>query len=352
MNELKALAVDMTEAEYHAYPAYSYSIIAKYARGGFSSLSTLFDKTEATPSMEFGSLFDCMVTRSYDVKKEYCVCDTIPPDSDRKVIDYIISKGNTITNNISDISYEILQDAFDTCEYYKAWKFDTKVKRITQYDDYFKAKLSGKNIISSTDWVDAVTMYKSFMQNDFIKNLFGKKSTSKIEYLYQLKFICNYALKSGKTVQIKIMPDLIVVNHINKTIQLVDLKTSSSPAWDFKTNFLNFRYDLQAHTYSTIIQKIIIADKTLNAYTVLPYLFVDISRSDMTPVVYTYDQTDISQVYGLSITRDDKTYTYSNWETLLSQIIEYKDTKAKVPSYIDLSKPNDLINILNTTLWK
>ena len=61
MKELKDISWNVTEEEYRADPALSYSTLAKYERGGFNSIPTLFDKVES-PSLTLGSAVDSLIT--------------------------------------------------------------------------------------------------------------------------------------------------------------------------------------------------------------------------------------------------------------------------------------------------
>ena len=189
-------------------------------------------------------------------------------------------------------------------------------------------------------------MYKVFRNDEYLKTLFGTKNTKDVEYLYQTKFVVDYTLPSGRQVKVKFMPDLLVVNHAEKTIQPVDLKTSTMPAYDFKENFLKFRYDVQANLYTCGLQILIAQDADLKDYTILPYLFTDISRVDMIPVTYVYDPMSDSQVNGLTFCVGERTYSYKGWQTLLDEIITYEESQAKVPNYIKTDEPNDLLSIL------
>ena len=45
------------------------------------------------------------------------------------------------------------------------------------------------------------------------------------------------------------MPDLLIVNHENKTILPIDLKTSSHEEWDFPKSFVQWNYQIQARLY-------------------------------------------------------------------------------------------------------
>lgn len=344
MQSLKDYSLNLPEQAYHDYDAWSYSIISKYAKDGFSALATLHDKVEPTPSMEFGSLFDSMITRGKKTLDDYAVVDVTVPDAEKKALDYI----STATNDkFDDLTKEFIYDRCQECGYQPRWRMDTTYDHLKPYSSYYDTLKSGKKIVSRKDWEDAFEMFQNFRADPYLKELFGTKNSDDIEYIYQSQFCEEYVLPSGKTVFVKVMPDLIVINHKNRTIQLVDLKTSSVPGWNFKENFLKFRYDLQAHVYSDIIALVINKIPEYSDYTILPYIFTDISRSDKIPVSYVYDQTDESQKNGFSYTIGEKTYQYKPWDVLLDEILSYEESKAKVPSYIKLSEPNNLLDILN-----
>ena len=137
------------------------------------------------------------------------------------------------------------------------------------------------------------------------------------------------------------MFDLLVVNHKDKTIQPVDLKTSSMPAYDFAEHFVKMRYDIQAQLYYDVLREVVYNISEYYNYQVLPFLYTDVSRTDMVPVTYSYDPS-----LGLSFTKGEKTYTYKGWEELLAEILVYEENEAKVPNFITTAGSNDLIDIL------
>ena len=51
----------VTEPEYRADSALSYSTLARFAREGFNKLDSLFDKLD-TPSLTFGRAVDALIT--------------------------------------------------------------------------------------------------------------------------------------------------------------------------------------------------------------------------------------------------------------------------------------------------
>lgn len=341
---IKELSLKLSEPKYHAYPAWSYSLIARYAKKGFAALATLHDRIEPTPSMEFGSLFDSVITRGKRTLDSYAIYEKDIPAAEKRVLDMLAVI--TVENELSSVPQEVVAAAIKNCGYYPKWGYDAQYKHLSEYADYFRMIRSGKRPVSKTDWDDAMEMARVFRNDTYLKDLFGTKNTEDTEYVYQAQFVAEVMLPSGKIAQVKIMPDLLKINHTAKTVQPVDLKTSAMPAWGFKENFLEFRYDLQASVYSDILRIVMDESDDLHDYTILPYLFTDVSRTDKVPVTYVYDQTDITQTDGLCYTAGERTYSYKHWTVLLDEIITYEETHATVPSYISTTSPNNILEII------
>ena len=339
-HSLKDYSLNIPDKQYHDDPAWSYSVIARYAKDGFNAMATLHDKTTPTPSMEFGSLFDSILTKGKKTLDEYVISDTCPPPAEKGVLDHLLTMTDV---PFYDIPSFTLEQAWADVEYQKKWGYDAKFKHTEEYRDYYESRRTGKKVVSKADWDDAVEMAKIFRNNPYLSTIFGTKSSDKKEFLYQTQYKTTMTLPDGREVEVKIMPDLLVVDHEEKTILPVDLKTSSVPGFDFAENFLRFRYDIQSSLYSDVLEKIMWEDEQYAEYTLLPYLFTDISRSDKVPVTFEYDPHSPSQLNGLSFGQ----YQYKNWKTLLMEILDYEATNAQVPSYITLDGPNDLLTILN-----
>ena len=336
----------LPEKEYHAYPAWSYSLIAKYAKDGFGSIATLHEPTIPTPSMEFGSLVDTIMTKSRkEFEDEYVIDETVAtcPPAEREVFDKLLSMG--VGNScFDDINQGFIFDAISRCDTFcsKYKKDDTRLAKLRENKDYYDLRRTGKKVVSKSDFEDALEMARALWTSDNTKDIFRKGEKDGVEYIYQAQFMESVMLNSEREVNVKIMPDLLIVDHNNMTVQPVDLKTSSIPGWQFKDNFIKFRYDLQAELYADIINLVLDKDPDYRQYEILPYIFADISRSDKVPVTYVYDPKD-----GFSFTRDGKEYKYKGWMELLDEILDYEEKQSKVPSYISLTEPNDLISILS-----
>lgn len=345
MKSLKDYSLNLPESEYHNYPAWSHSMIARYARDGFSSLATIHEPVAPTPSMEFGSLFDSMITRGKETLDNYVVCDVVAPPAEKNVFDYIISLG--IKDEFKDIDEQTIVNVMDACGFYPKFKTNTRLEKLYNTCDYYNARRTGKSVVSQEDWDDAVNMFRAFKSNDYLKELFGNKNGNGIEYIYQAQFVVDLPCSDGTVVKFKIMPDLLKVNHNNKTVQPVDLKTSHMPAYDFKENFLKFRYDIEAACYTDVLRMVMDNDDDYKDYAILPYLFTDISRTDKVPVTFVYDPNSESQKDGFSYTSCGKEYRHKHWAQYLVEIIEYEDNHASVPSYIKTDEPNDILSLIN-----
>lgn len=339
MKSLKDYSLNIPEEEYHAYPAWSYSLIARYAKEGFSAISTIHDPIATTSSMEFGSLFDCIITDGANLNKRYVVSDTTPPPAEKLVYDNLLKRTN---KPYADISQETLVSAIEDTGYSSKYKkLDTQLSHLNEFSEYYDIRRTGRKVVSSEDMNDALQMATNFKSNPFIQRLFGNPVTT--EYIFQLQLVANMNV-NGRKAKVKCMLDAVAVNHDDKTIQPIDIKTSAMPAYDWPENFLKFRYDIQASLYTSVLRTVVNAHAEYKDYTILPFVFCDISRSDKQPVSYVYDPCSESQADGLSF----KEYRYKNWRELLAEIIDYEESEATVPAGIVLDDANDLVSILNS----
>jgi hypothetical protein len=341
MKSLKDYSLNLTEEQYHAYPAWSQSLISRYAREGFKAMANIHEPITPTASMEFGSLFDSVITRGKETLNHYVVFDMSVPPAEKAVLDVLAS--NCTCTQFFDISKDEVISFADQVGYQTRWGKDTRYSHISAFEQYYNVIQSGKKIISQQDWNDAMEMFNAFRSSPYLKELFGTKSTKDIEYIYQPQFLVDMPLPSGKVVKVKVMVDLIVVNHKEKTIQLVDLKTSAMPAYDFAENFVKYRYDIEAAVYTDVVDIIRSMDEEYLDYKMLPFLFTDISRVDKVPVTYEYDPRSESQFTGFSF----KDYHYKPYYQLLDEMVAYEEDNAVVPSYIKTEEPNDMVAILN-----
>lgn len=343
--QLSSLSLQMSENEYHAmrkyngYDVYSYSNIARYARKGFPAIAKLFDSISRTPEIILGSVVDCLVTNRERFNDEYGVINDehMPPPAEKTALEAMAATFSGVP--FDDLSFIDIIRVMDGISYKKNQKDDTRINNVSKYKEYYNALSSGKTLISNDDYVIANEMCNALLKHK--GDIFGK-SNGDIEYLYQSKFIHEFTFDDGCTVAVKIMPDVLKVNHKIKTILPVDLKTSSMPAYQFPNHWIDMRYDIQASVYTDVLQAVLDDSKDFCDYTIEKYVFVDISKEDMIPLSFTYDPRDDEQITGLSYNG----YKYKHWTKMLEEIKNAISSNSNVPDYIDIDGYNDILSMI------
>ena len=171
MKSLRDYSMNIPEQEYHDYPAWSHSIISRYARNGFNAIATLHDKLTPNASMRFGSLFDSIITRGKETLNHYIVTSTDVPEAERKALEYIASK---TTEPLDELEPRFITDCCDECGYQTRWGFDARMKHLLPLKDYYDKLRSGKEVVSENDWREAVEMANIFHNDPYLKTIFGK----------------------------------------------------------------------------------------------------------------------------------------------------------------------------------
>ena len=123
----------VSEEEYRADSAYSYSTIARFNREGFDNLDKLFDKLE-TPSLLFGSMVDTLLTDGQEEFDRKFIVAQFPdiPDSIIKVVKDIFREFNLTHRKLESIpDSEIIMRAA-SFNYQPNWKPETRAKVIKE----------------------------------------------------------------------------------------------------------------------------------------------------------------------------------------------------------------------------
>ena len=146
IKSLKEISWQVTEEEYREHSALSYSTLAKYERGGFNSLDTLFDKVES-PSLTFGSAVDSIITGGMqEFNERFIVADF--PEISSTIITLITAIFNDYKDtyiNLIDIPENIIIDYTNNYKYQLNWKPETRVKVLKEKgSEYYIEKRKGR----------------------------------------------------------------------------------------------------------------------------------------------------------------------------------------------------------------
>lgn len=292
-HSLADISWQVTEPEYRADPALSQSTLSKYERNGrFTSLPTLFDHEE-TPALKFGNIVDALVTGGYaDFDSTYAIVDT-PSLSDALMeITQALFDNFGDSFSFADIPDEAIAQIGKDHNYYAGDKYaNYRVKQIRENcGEYYNilASSQGKIVITQQEYDEAVACHDALRNSQYTKFYFGTPDNETIERYYQLKF---KHTDPTSAVAYRCMSDLLLVNHEDKTILPIDLKTSSKPEWEFYKSFVQWRYDIQAKLYWRIIKANMDKDIYYQQFKLLDYRFIVVNKKTLAPMVWEFPET-------------------------------------------------------------
>ena len=339
------ISLHISEEEYRADPALSYSTLAKYEREGFNNLDKLFDRVE-TPSLTFGSAVDSIITGGQNEFDERFMVAEFPsiPDSIVKIIKSLYKQyAGTYRSLLNIPDNSIIRETEDQ-NYQMNWKPETRAKVIREKGtDYYNLLFvaGDRTILDTQTYQDVCNAVKALKEGSSTKLYFADDNPFEpdIERLYQLKFKGEF---DGITY--RNMADLIIVNHKKKWVKPVDLKTSSHAEWDFYKSFVDWRYDIQARLYWAIIRQNMDKDEYFKDFKLLDYDFIVVNRRTLTPLVWTCPFT---QALGTLTFGEGGHIKYRSPFEIGEELHYYLSSRPKVPKGISDTGANDLKEWLN-----
>ena len=335
------------EAGYRKDPALSYSTLAKFEREGFHKLDTLFDKVE-TSSLTFGSMVDTLITGSKEEFDELFFVADFPliPDNESDVVKDIYNNSPKNIINLKDVDPKIILDSCNRLSYRNNWKDQTRIDKIIQDGEEYFGILSvseNKKVVSSEDYKKAVLCKQAIEYSPATKDFFVTDpfSNENIERIFQLKFKSDTLLPE---ISLRCMVDLLNVNHDKKTIQPIDLKTSSHYEDEFYKSFTQWRYDIQGRLYWRLIKEAASKDDYFKDFTVLPYKFVVVNKDSLIPLVWDFKHTEaIGDLKFVSASTDYTSYLRDPF-TIAKELTYYLNSKPTIQNGIKsgLNESNSL----------
>ena len=342
---LREISWQVSEEEYRADPALSYSTLARYEREGFNNLDKLFERIE-TPSLTFGSAVDSIITGGQSEFDERFLVAEFPsiPDSIIKIVKSLFNQCREEYRSLIAIPDNIIISETEAQGYQTNWKPETRAKVIkekgnTYYNILFLA--GTRTILDTQTFQDVSNAVKVLKESEATQFYFAEDNPFEpdIERFYQLKFKGEF-----NGVKYRNMADLIIVNHKEKWVKPVDLKTSSHTEWDFYKSFVDWRYDIQARLYWAIIRQNMDKDEYFKDFKLLDYDFIVVNRRILVPLVWTCPFTQA--VGTLKFGKNGQIEMRSPF-VIGEELSSYLTSRPKVPMGISETGPNDLREWLN-----
>ena len=348
MKKLSDISWNVTEEEYRADPALSYSTLSRFDREGFNKLDSLFDRVES-PSLTFGSATDAIITGGQEEFDSRFMPADFPdiPDSIIQIVKELFNRYSETCNNINLISNDAIIEVAAIYNYQNNWKPETRAKVIKEkgFQYYNLLYLSqDKTIIDTQTYQDVCKAVDALKTSEATKFYFADNNPFEpnIERFYQLKF---KATLNG--IDYRCMFDELVIFSDTKEIQPLDLKTSCKKLdreWDFPTHYIEWNYQMQNRLYVRILQDVISKDDYYKDYKILPYKDIIIFKGSDTPLVwdipFTFERGTLYFGKNNQIEMKDP-------EDIGKELSSYLSSRPRVPSGIDEFGTNNIVEWIN-----
>ena len=308
----------ISEEEYRVDKALSYSTLAKYEREGFNNLDKLFDRVE-TPSLTFGSAVDSIITGGQKEFDERFMVAEFPsiPDSIIKIVKSLYKQYAGENRSLLNIPDNSIIRETESQGYQMNWKPETRAKVIKEkgseyYNLLFVA--GDRCILDTKTYQDVCNAVRALKESESTKFYFAEDNPFEpdIERLYQLKFKGEF-----NNIPVRCMLDEIIVNHKNKTILPIDLKTTKSVV-TFNHSFYQWGYFIQAQLYTYILEQNIKNDDYFKDFKVLNYKFIAVDKYLLLPIVFNYEGN-----HSITSLIDNDGKERKSWRILLKELNYY-----------------------------
>jgi hypothetical protein len=126
--------------------------------------------------------------------------------------------------------------------------------------------IGNKKVISSSDIVTLNTIERNFNSNPYTSGCFIQPNGD-IEVINKL--VIQFTVEDRLC---KAELDKVIIDHQNKTVSPIDLKTTSDNPYNFNYSFFKYGYHVQSAWYTEALRQWLVS-KSLISYTITEYLF-------------------------------------------------------------------------------
>lgn len=347
--DFSKISWDVSESEYRKDPAYNYSLLAKFNRVGFNKLNTLFDKVE-TPSLSFGSAVDDLLTGGIETfQSDFIISDCKVTDSGISIAKELSLAFKNQYKKFSDIPQDLVSLCAQKVGFWENSKWDktrySQVLKTGDIEEYYRLlNNTTKTIINKQTYEDAKACVQALKVSPASKQFFKDNylSDPNLNRYYQLKF---KGRLGPDQLEFRCMADAILVDHEEKVIYPIDLKTTGHPECDFYKSFFTWSYWIQAKLYWALINQAVQNSEDFKDYKVEDYTFIVINRYNKLPLSWIYRDScklEKNQYYGIY----NQIYCKSPL-LIAKELDEYLTVKTNVPHGIKTDRANDIISWTN-----
>lgn len=299
----------------------SYSKLSDFDRNGPSCL--IHRTSESKEALKFGSLVDDLLFLDKSLFNEkYYLFDGEKPSATLGVLcDVILTNYMNIPKKEDIIEIGVNNNFWTNIkkpELYLA-KFD-----VPEFWDYLTTmfKVNNRIVITSSEFNQATDLVEIIRTHQYSKYILDND----FDNYYQVKFEYDY-----KGFKVRGIIDIVSVDHKSKRVIMTDLKTGRGSSSEFEESFIKWRYYFQSALYVKAFDEICNA-LDLKGYTLEPFQFLYISRSDKTPLLFkTTDKWIQAAWKGFRISK----YIYKGIDEILDEIYWcWKNKEYNIPKRV------------------
>jgi len=317
----------MTEEEYRTLPNSEYfsaSFLKMFNKEGPEALIKKI-KYESKELLK-GSVVDDLIFNSDKFESIYHVSDALKEPTSSEL---------TLINNLFELISieEIKEDSYikkglNVIKENKLWNNikDEKLLINKIKDDNFIKNLESKIlsnhkiVISGNDYMNTLSIVNNLKNNKFTKDYFDNSNIKEIQALFQIPIIFNIQEDKFKS-----LLDIILIDHKNKKIRAVDLKTGHHDNKSFKYTFLKYRYDIQAGLYTKALESYVIQNGLTDYSIENPvFIYTQVGKEDR-PLPFLITPSIVKASFkGFTINNN---YEYKGILELIDEIKWHRETK-------------------------
>ena len=288
-----ALEKIMTEPEYREVSAISYSMLSGVSKTPASLLNKM--KLD-TPSLTYGSAVDTLCFDGEKVFNEKFIINSGNSPSKqvelivKDIMSNIVNANGSLIGTLDDYDDLILSIA-QAQQYGKGWKDETIIRKIKDEGGrevfQFSIESFGKKVLDTIQYNNVLNSRQTLFTHPFSKEWFNVNNDEQI--LFQFPILWKYKGKPCKS-----LFDIIKINHKDKIIYPVDLKTSYDHVLGFPYNYIKWCYPLQSSFYSEGLKYWKLENPQFIDYRIDYFRFCIISSQDpFKPLVYKTTDDDL-----------------------------------------------------------
>lgn len=248
------------------------------------------DEEDDNSKFIFGSLTDTLLFTPEVLDERFFISDAVKKPSEEicKILENVYNNMGSLEDLPCDITLDMCRD--EILQYASKWqsrwgadaKYNNIVKEGSDYFEFLKLA-KGREIVTSTDNLDAIEI-----RDIVIKHPRTSKyliSTDEVEVLFQLEISVEIegVVRKGAI-------DILVINHKNKTIRVIDFKTTMD-AHNFVSSIKKFGYGFQLSYYNDLVNEW--KKEKFPEYQMEVPLNIAIDRWEKIPYIYEHDENDM-----------------------------------------------------------